>query len=48
MEEKQKNEMEFPEEGQAKTKREMTSRDMLRIVGLLLGAYFILKGFWAC
>lgn len=45
MEENQKkSEMEFPDEGQTNTKKELTSRDILRIVGLILGLYWIGKG----
>jgi len=45
-ENRNKPEMEFPEEGQANTKRELTSRDMLRIIGLILGIYWIGKGIY--
>ena len=43
-ENKNKPEMEFPDEGKANTKRAMDSRDMLRLVGLILGRSWIGKG----
>jgi len=41
-----KPEMDVLPDAETKTKKEVTSRDILRIVGLVLGVYFILKGFW--
>ena len=41
-----KPEMEFPEEGEVKTKEPLSSRSMLRIIGLILGIYWIAKGFY--
>lgn len=41
-----KPEMEFPEGEQSNPKKELTPRSMLRIVGLILGIYWIGRGFW--
>ena len=45
-ENKNKPEIEFPQESETKPKFEMTPRTMLWIIGLILGIYWIGKGFY--
>ena len=45
-ENKNKPEIEVPEDGEVKTKQPLSGRSLLWIVGLILGLYWIGKGFY--